>query len=72
MSDTKVTADGGLLFEARRAGIRVASTIREADRIFVLQDGAIVESGTHDELLQNGSGLYRRLSELQFDLAATA
>ncbi len=48
------------------------STIREADRIFVLQDGAIAESGTHDELLQNGSGLYRRLSELQFDLAATA
>jgi ABC-type multidrug transport system fused ATPase/permease subunit len=45
------------------------STIREADRIYVLQDGAIAESGTHDELLQNGSGLYRRLSELQFDLA---
>ena len=48
------------------------STIREADRIYVLQDGAIAESGTHDELLRNGSGLYRRLSELQFDLAATA
>jgi ATP-binding cassette subfamily B protein len=48
------------------------STIREADRIYVLQDGAIAESGTHEELVQNGSGLYRRLSELQFDLAATA
>jgi ABC-type multidrug transport system fused ATPase/permease subunit len=47
------------------------STIREADRIYVLQDGAIAESGTHEELLQNGR-LYRRLSELQFDLAAIA
>ncbi len=47
------------------------ATIREADRIYVLQDGAIAESGTHEELLQNGR-LYRRLSELQFDLAATA
>ena len=45
------------------------ATIREADRIYVLQDGVIAESGTHDELLLNGSGLYRRLSELQFDLA---
>ena len=45
------------------------ATIREADRIYVLKDGFIAESGTHDELLQNGSGLYRRLSELQFDLA---
>ncbi len=45
------------------------ATIREADRIYVLKDGVIAESGTHDELLLNGSGLYRRLSELQFDLA---
>jgi ABC-type multidrug transport system fused ATPase/permease subunit len=36
-----------------------------ADRIFVVDDGAIVEEGTHHELLANG-GLYRRLFEHQF------
>ena len=48
------------------------STIRGADRILALEDGLLVESGTHDELYEAG-GLYRRLSDLQFgspDLAA--
>jgi len=42
------------------------STVRKADRIIVLSDGKIVEQGTHNELLSNGSGLYRTLTELQF------
>ena len=41
------------------------STIRRADVIFVVQDGAIVESGKHDELSKSG-GLYSKLYELQF------
>ncbi len=41
------------------------STIRRADVIFVLNDGIIVESGKHDELLKLG-GLYSELYELQF------
>jgi len=41
------------------------STIRRANVIFVLNDGAIVESGKHDELLKSG-GLYSELYELQF------
>ena len=41
------------------------STIRGADRILVLDEGRIVESGTHDELYEVG-GLYRRLCDLQF------
>jgi subfamily B ATP-binding cassette protein MsbA len=41
------------------------STIQNADRIYVLQDGRIVQTGNHRELLAAG-GLYRDLYELQF------
>jgi subfamily B ATP-binding cassette protein MsbA len=41
------------------------ATIERADRIFVIQDGAIVETGKHEELLEKG-GLYARLHEMQF------
>jgi subfamily B ATP-binding cassette protein MsbA len=40
------------------------STIRTADQILVLDEGRIVERGTHGELLREG-GLYRRLYERQ-------
>ncbi|TLZ19398.1 MAG: lipid A export permease/ATP-binding protein MsbA [Gammaproteobacteria bacterium] len=41
------------------------STVEQADRIIVLDAGAIVESGTHVELLARG-GLYAQLHRLQF------
>jgi subfamily B ATP-binding cassette protein MsbA len=41
------------------------STIRRADVIFVIREGAIVERGTHQELLSRG-GLYAMLYEIQF------
>jgi len=41
------------------------STVRLADRIIVLDQGEIVETGTHDQLM-TGSGIYQRLHELQF------
>jgi ATP-binding cassette subfamily B protein len=41
------------------------STIRRANTIFVVEDGRIVESGTHEQLLPSG-GLYAKLYELQF------
>jgi ABC-type multidrug transport system fused ATPase/permease subunit len=42
------------------------STIYRCDKIFVLEAGSIVEQGTHEELLRNESGLYKRLYSLQF------
>jgi len=41
------------------------STIKQADQILVLKDGEIVESGTHEELI-NQDGLYSQLCEVQF------
>lgn len=41
------------------------STIRAADRILVVEDGRVVESGTHESLLADG-GLYAELYETQF------
>ncbi len=58
------------LFE-RRTTIVIAhrlSTIRKADRIFVLNQGALVEHGTHDELLAR-RGLYSRLTLAQGEAA---
>jgi ATP-binding cassette subfamily B protein len=42
------------------------STVRDADRILVLDDGAIVETGTHASLVATG-GLYARLARLQLE-----
>jgi ATP-binding cassette subfamily B protein len=41
------------------------STIRKMDRIVVIDDGKIIEEGNHQELLEKGSGLYKRLWRLQ-------
>jgi len=47
------------------------ATVRAADRIVVMDQGRIVETGTHDDLSRAG-GLYARLAALQFDMAGEA
>lgn len=41
------------------------STVRNADRILVLEKGKIVEEGTHEQLLTKRNGIYRRSYKLQ-------
>ena len=51
-----------------RTGMVIAhrlATIRGADRIIVLQDGSIIETGNHDELMELG-GLYSRLYSMNY------
>nr|KAE8934538.1 hypothetical protein PF009_g15486 [Phytophthora fragariae] len=57
-----------LMAQKRRTTIVVAhrlSTIRKADVIAVTSDGAIVEQGSHEELMRLPSGVYRGMIELQ-------
>ncbi len=42
------------------------STISNADRIAVIHDGVLVELGTHNELIHNQDGFYKKLYDMQF------
>ena len=44
------------------------STLRRADRLFVVEEGRVTESGTHAELLADPESTYRRLCEMQQQL----
>jgi ABC-type multidrug transport system fused ATPase/permease subunit len=47
------------------------STVKNADKLVVMEDGRIVEMGTHDQLIQVEDGLYRRLVDMQSQLGQT-
>lgn len=47
------------------------ATVLKADRILVMEDGRIVEEGTHSSLVAKG-GVYARLARLQFETGASA
>ena len=47
------------------------STVRRADRILVLENGSVVDEGSHDALMRR-TGIYRRLYDLQFEDVETA
>lgn len=42
------------------------STIRTADQILVMENGEIIESGTHQQLIEKSEGIYQNLTKLQF------
>ncbi|GAB4009453.1 ABC transporter transmembrane domain-containing protein [Spirosoma migulaei] len=44
------------------------ATIRKVDRIYVMREGQIAESGTHDELATQEDGIYANLVKLQFEI----
>jgi ATP-binding cassette, subfamily B, bacterial MsbA len=43
------------------------STIADADKIVVMNDGRVIEEGTHETLARQDNGLYARLNSLQLD-----
>ncbi len=45
------------------------ATIRKADTIFVMDDGAIAEQGTHQDLMDDSAGFYSRLVKMQMNWA---
>ena len=58
----------------RRTSIIIAhrlSTIQHADKILVLDKGQLIESGSHEQLLQIENGRYRQLYDFQFAETAT-
>jgi ABC-type multidrug transport system fused ATPase/permease subunit len=43
------------------------ATIREVDCIYVIENGSIIEKGSHQELISNDAGIYNSLAKLQFE-----
>lgn len=54
----------------KRATVIIAhrlSTVKRADKILVMQEGRVVQTGTHKELFKDERGLYHKLVERQFE-----
>jgi len=68
----KVVQDALNVLMEGRTSIIIAhrlSTIRDVDQIYVIEDGRIVEQGTHSELSIMEEGAYNTLAKLQFESA---
>jgi subfamily B ATP-binding cassette protein MsbA len=64
----RLVQDAMLKLMENRTSVIIAhrlSTIQHADMIVVVEEGRIVESGTHEELIRNQAGIYRKLYEMQ-------
>ena len=66
-TESKIQEALDRLFEGRTvfAIAHRLSTLRRASRLFVMENGKLVEEGDHEALLSNEKGIYRRLSDLQ-------
>lgn len=64
----RLVQDAMLKLMENRTSIVIAhrlSTIQHADVIVVVEEGRIVECGTHEELISNSYGIYKKLYEMQ-------
>lgn len=64
----RLVQDAMLKLMENRTSVIIAhrlSTIQHADLIVVVEDGRIAECGTHEELISNPDGIYRKLYEMQ-------
>ncbi len=64
----RLVQDAMLKLMENRTSVVIAhrlSTIQHADLIVVVEEGRIAESGTHEELIKNNKGIYRKLYEMQ-------
>lgn len=64
----RLVQDAMLRLMENRTSVIIAhrlSTVQHADMIVVVEDGRIEECGTHEELIRNPEGIYRKLYEMQ-------
>lgn len=64
----RLVQDAMLKLMENRTSVIIAhrlSTVQHADMIVVVEDGRIEECGTHEELIRNPDGIYRKLYEMQ-------
>ncbi|NQT91895.1 MAG: ABC transporter ATP-binding protein [Lentisphaerae bacterium] len=60
----RLTSDRTTIMIAHRL-----STLRNADRLVVLEDGSVTELGTHEELMAKEDGVYSKLAKLHSDIS---
>lgn len=56
------------MMKAHLTGLSISlSTVRSADRIYVVKGGSVVEAGSHEQLIENKNGVYTALISRQLE-----